>query len=299
MGADNQGLSDLNVVAMSVQPVAPYDVLAVTYDGKGFWATIPPAGKLTPTFTGLTPSQSIAYSTPSITLGGTLKAGSTPATGSVSITLNNVTQTAAIQSDGTFSSVFNTLTLAVTGSPYAVTYSYAATANFNAASDSSTAVTVNQDATATKVSSSVSPSVYGQAVTFTATVAASSPGTGSPTGAVTFEDGSATLGTGSLSTTNGVTTASFSTAGLSVSSSHSIKAVYSGDPNFTTSTSSPLAQAVNQAATTTALAFSPANPTYGQSVTFTATVAASSPGRVARPGRLLSRTVRPPSAPAS
>ncbi len=139
-------------------------------------------------------------------------------------------------------------------------------------------MTVNQDATATKVSSSVSPSVYGQAVTFTATVAASSPGTGSPTGAVTFEDGSATLGTGSLSTTNGVTTASFSTAGLSVSSSHSIKAVYSGDPNFTTSTSSPLAQAVNQAATTTALAFSPANPTYGQSVTFTATVAASSPG---------------------
>ncbi len=75
----------------------------------------------------------------------------------------------------------------------------------------------------------------GQSVTFTATLAAVSPGAGTSTGAVTFKDGSATLGTGTLS--GGVAT--FSTASLSVGS-HSITAVYGGDTNFTTSTSSSL-----------------------------------------------------------
>jgi hypothetical protein len=95
---------------------------------------------------------------------------------------------------------------------------------------------------------------------------------------MTFKDGSATLGTATLSTANGVTTAIFMTTSLGIGSGQAITAVYSGDPNFTSSTSAALAQTVNQAATTTTLTFSPANPTPGQTVTFTATVAASSPG---------------------
>ena len=39
--AENQGLTDLNVVALGVQSAAPYRVLAVTYAGKGFWTTLP------------------------------------------------------------------------------------------------------------------------------------------------------------------------------------------------------------------------------------------------------------------
>jgi hypothetical protein len=115
--------------------------------------------------------------------------------------------------------------------------------------------------------------VHGQSVTFTATVAAVSPGSGTPSGTVTFKDGSTTLGTGTLS--GGVAT--YSTSTLTVAT-HSITAVYGGDTNFTTSTSSALSQVVNQASTTTTLTSS-ANPSlYGQSVTFTATVAAVSPG---------------------
>ena len=235
--ADNQGLTDLNVVAMSIQTAAPYDVFAATYDGKGFWATVAPASIATPTFTGLTPSQSIVFSTPSVTVGGTLKAGSVAATGNVSITLDNVTQTAAIQADGSFSSVFNTAALAVTGSPYGVTYDYAATANFNAASDSSTAVTVDMDTSKTSVTSSASTSEFGQPVMFTVVVAASSPGVGNPTGTVTFKDGSTTLGTGTLNTVGGVTTASFTTASLAAGT-HAITASYGGDRNFTGSAAS-------------------------------------------------------------
>ncbi|MGO9914629.1 MAG: beta strand repeat-containing protein, partial [Isosphaeraceae bacterium] len=135
-----------------------------------------------------------------------------------------------------------------------------------------------QSETSLSVGSSLSPSTYGQSVTFTATVAATGSGAGNPTGTVTFDDGSTTLGTGTLSTSNGVTTATYTTAALSVGAGQEITAVYSGDPNFAASTSAALSQTVNQAATTTTVKSSTDPSVYGQSVTFTATVAPTSPG---------------------
>src|SRR6202051_4133504 len=89
------------------------------------------------------------------------------------------------------------------------------------------------------LTSSLNARNLGQPVTFTATVTANA---GTPTGTVTFFDNAAiALGTGTLSSG----TATFSTTSLSVGS-HSITAVYSGDGNFATSTSSPLTQIVNQ-----------------------------------------------------
>ena len=61
---------------------------------------------------------------------------------------------------------------------------------------------------------------------------------------MTFKDGATTLGTGTLS--GGVAT--FATSALAIGS-HTITAVYGGDTNFTTSTSSSLTQTVNQGAT--------------------------------------------------
>src|SRR5262249_52931876 len=124
------------------------------------------------------------------------------------------------------------------------------------------------------LASSANPSVVGQAVTFTATVAATAPGAGTPTGTVTFRDGATVLGTGTLDA-GGV--ASFAAAALAAGS-HSITAAYGGDADFGVSTSAALSQAVNQAATTTALASSPNPSTYGQLVTLTATVTVAAPG---------------------
>jgi photosystem II stability/assembly factor-like uncharacterized protein len=49
--ADNQGLTDLNVVAMAVQTGSPYRVLAATYGGKAFWATVPLSSSMATHFT--------------------------------------------------------------------------------------------------------------------------------------------------------------------------------------------------------------------------------------------------------
>jgi hypothetical protein len=157
--------------------------------------------------------------------------------------------------------------------PDLITVAYNGDTNFLASTSTTLTQIVNQDATTTKLASSANPAVYGEPVTLTATVGASAPGSGTPTGTVTFLDGTTILGSGTLS--GGTTT--LSTSSLAVAS-HTITAVYSGDPNFTTSTSAVLNQKVNQDGSTTALASSVNPSTTGQSVTFTATISASAPG---------------------
>ncbi len=136
---------------------------------------------------------------------------------------------------------------------------------------------VGQASTTTTLSSDVNPSVWGQSVTFTARVAAVAPGAGTPTGTVTFFDGATTLGTGSLSTSGGVTTATFTTSSLAVGA-RSITASYGGGLDFTGSASSALTQTVTKANTSVVVTSANNPATHGQSVTFTARVAAVAPG---------------------
>ncbi|MGD0812821.1 MAG: Ig-like domain-containing protein [Verrucomicrobiota bacterium] len=93
----------------------------------------------------------------------------------------------------------------------------------------------------TTLVSSQNPSLVGGAVTFTATVAGSNSLV--PTGTITFLDGTNALGMGML---NSSAVANFSTAALAVTNPpHSIAAVYSGDTNFSGSTSAILLQTVS------------------------------------------------------
>jgi len=147
---------------------------------------------------------------------------------------------------------------------HALSATYAAQGNYLASSAIGT-LGVGVVATTMSVQSDFNPSIYGNSVTFTATVA---PLTA--TGTVTFMDFGTTIGTGTLS---GVQ-ATFSTSTLT-GGTHSITAVYSGDTNYSGSTSTVLSQTVNQAPTTTSV-LSDSNPSiYGSSVTFTATVSPS------------------------
>jgi hypothetical protein len=125
-------------------------------------------------------------------------------------------------------------------------------------------------ATSTTLASSLNPSTSRQAATLTATVTPSA-GSGVPTGTVTFLDGTATIGSATL---NGAGKATLTTATLGVGA-HTITAVYGGDSGFKGSTSPALMQTVNPAATSTALTSSLNPSTYGQPVTFTATVASA------------------------
>ena len=229
------------------------------------------------TTTALTSDSNPSVSGQSVTFTATVAAVS-PGSGTPTGTVTFDDGTTSIGTAATLTAgvaTFTTSTLTASGSPYSITAVYSGDTNFTTSTSSAVSQVVNQASTTTALTSGTNPSVSGQSVTFTATVAAVSPGSGTPTGTVTFDDGTTPIGTVTLS--SGVATFTTSSSD-GRGSPYSITAVYSGDTNFTTSTSSAVSQVVNQASTTTALT-SGTNPSVsGQSVTFTATVAAVSPG---------------------
>jgi autotransporter-associated beta strand protein len=168
-------------------------------------------------------------------------AGAGTPTGTVTFMDGNITLGTGTLSAGV--ATFTSTTLS-TGT-HSITAVYGGDSTFASSTSAALAQMVNQASTTTTLTSSLNPSTSGQAVTFTATVRATAPGAGTPTGTVTFMDGTLVLGTGTLS--GG--TATFQTTTLSVAS-HQIIAVYSGDTNFTGSTSAALTQTVNQATPT-------------------------------------------------
>ncbi len=125
--------------------------------------------------------------------------------------------------------------------------------------------TVSKATPVVTLSPSANPVAFGQNLTLTATVTPSLA-----TGKVTFANGSAILGSATLS--GGVAT--LSTSGIAVGT-HSLTAVYSGDPNDNSGTSAVLSEIVNRAQTLTTLVSSPDPSAFGQSITFTATVSPS------------------------
>ncbi|WP_062495921.1 Ig-like domain-containing protein [Paenibacillus sp. 32O-W] len=139
---------------------------------------------------------------------------------------------------------------------------------------------MNRTDTTTSLSSSDELSVYGQTVTFTAIVAAASPGAGTPTGDVIFRSGTETLGTVMLS--GGKATIDI---GSLNTGSYTITATYSGDGSFKDS-SGTVHQAVDKANTTTRIVSSNDVSTFGEKVTFTATVQPEADGNGDVPERL-------------
>ena len=174
--------------------------------------------------------------------------------------------------DSAAAATFTTAALAL-GS-HSITAVYSGDTNFTTSTSTVATETVIQASTITDLSSSTVSSVFGQSVTFRATVGAVMPSLPEPTGAVEFLDGATEIGTASL---DGTGAASLSIATLGVGG-HSITAEYLGDGNFSGSTSTAAAETVNQTGTTTALTSSVSESVYGQSVTFTATLAAVAPG---------------------
>jgi hypothetical protein len=176
--------------------------------------------------------------------------------------------------NGSAQATFSTSALSAVS--HTVTAIYGGDGNFSSSTSNALAQIVNADTTSTALVSFVNPSLFGQAVTLTATVSAQAPGTGTPTGNVTFNEGTNVIGSASL---NGTSRATFSVSTLSVGS-HTLTASYGGDNNFTASQGDDSAapQVVIQDPSTTAIATSVSPSAFGQAVTFTATVAALSPG---------------------
>jgi trimeric autotransporter adhesin len=98
-------------------------------------------------------------------------------------------------------------------------------------STSTGSITVGQSASSISLSASNSNPAATQSVTLTATVTATSPGVGSPTGTVEFLNNGSSIGTSTLSGGTATLTANLPIA------ANSITAIYFGDKNFSSSTS--------------------------------------------------------------
>jgi hypothetical protein len=126
-------------------------------------------------------------------------------------------------------------------------------------------------ATTTTLTSTLNPSFINQAITFTAAV--SSTGGTPPDGEViTFAKGTTTLGTAPL--TGGSASLTITTLPVGTDT---VRASYPGDPSFKASISAVLSQVVDKYTTSTSLTSSLNPSTYGQSITFTASVTSTGP----------------------
>lgn len=173
----------------------------------------------------------------------------------------------------------------LTPGKYTVSATYSGDGNFVASTgvlEQGTGQNIVQGASAATVVGTPQLAEFGEAVTFTTTVTAVAPATGKPTGVVQIWEGDELLGATSLvpSTTANTSKATFVTSTLAPGS-HAIRAVYVGNFNFTGSQGTTT-QSVGQIETVTGIASSTNPSTFGDAVTFTATVA-TNPGGAGTP----------------
>ena len=187
---------------------------------------------VTPTFSQLA-GPTITYGQSSVKLGGTITASTGIPPGSVNITLDGVTETAPIDSsDGSFSAIFNTTGLGVSGSPYTITYSYSGQNNFASVTDTSKSLTVTQAVTTLSGLSSPTVVVGTSSATVSGTLGSNSVLPVGQSVTVTLLGASGALASGSgVIGSDGSFSAILNTAALPAGS-YAIQYSYAGDDNF-------------------------------------------------------------------
>ena len=208
----------------------------------------------------------------SVTVGAVAPGAGTPS-GNVDFVIDGISNVVALNGFGLAQYTTSTLSLG----NHTVVANYQGDTNFK----TSTATlaggqTVNQASSSTAVSSSSNPSVFGQGISFTATVSPVAPSSATPTGAVQFLVDGVNYGA-PIALVGG--TASTPVDSTFAVGSYVITVNYSGSAQFAASngTLAPN-QVVNKASVTNTVTSSQNPSTFGQSVTFTSTVATQAPG---------------------
>jgi sugar lactone lactonase YvrE len=207
----------------------------VTYSGDSNYLATSTATAIQLTIGQVTPSISWTPSAGSIIYGTSLSGilNATAASGSTAVA-GTFTYTAML-TGGSATPVTNGSVLGA-GS-YTLTAAFTPTDGTTYTSATKTvSLTVGQATPTVGLTSTVNPAMATSAVTFTASVGYSS---GTPTGTVSFLDGTTPLGAMTLS--GGA--AAFTTSSLAVGT-HTITAVYAGDANFASATSSPVTEVI-------------------------------------------------------
>jgi hypothetical protein len=221
---------------------------------------------LTQTTTTLSASAASISSGQSVTFTATVSAsGSTP---SGSVTFSDGSTVLGTETlNGSGVATYTTPNLGIGG--HSITASYAGNSTFAASASIATVVTVTAPAltaSTTTLTATATTVSAGTNVTFNVAVAPAS-GTGTPTGTVSFMNGTATLATINLSSG----TASYSTTALAVGTA-SISAVYSGDTNFSGSTSNTVTVTVQALVPSFTLGASPTSGTVTAGATAKTTI---------------------------
>jgi CSLREA domain-containing protein len=224
--------------------------LDATASVSGTFVYNPPGGTVLPpgmhTLTAtFTPADTTDYKTPQPVM-ATLNVTS----GTLMVTANSATRvygsanpaftgavTGAVNGDALTESFSTIATVASNVGTYSIVPSVTGTnlADYSEQTTNGT-LTITQAASATTLSASSTSITSGQSLTLTTIVTDATPkSTGTPTGTVSFFDGSTLLGTTPLS--GG--TASYATSALAPGASHTLTASYSGDVNFTGSSTGP------------------------------------------------------------
>ncbi len=207
----------------------------------------------------------------SVTFTATVKPTSGSGTPTGTVTFYN---TGTALGTGTVSSgVAKLSTTALPAGTDSITATYSGDNTYSGSTSSALNQTVSQENSTTALGCTPSTASYGQSVTCTATITPQYGG--ALTGTVTFYNGASSIGTATLSGT----TATLTTSTLPVGTD-SLTATYGGDANNLGSTSSAFTETVSGGTTTTALASSLSPSTYGENVTFTATITPQGGGSV-------------------
>jgi uncharacterized protein (TIGR03437 family) len=212
----------------------------------------------------VTPAQaSLSLSAPAVTYGVGASVGITVVTTLATVPAGSVTLTVDSGAGVTKTLGGGAAALSVGVLPagsHMLSVSYSGDSNYQPISAAQAAVLLaNPVLVVNKAATAIDLGVSGQ--TATATVSVTPPGAGTPTGSVQFLRGTTVLGTVPLT---GLT------ATLTNVTSGAVTAVYSGDGNFSSSTSP--AQTVYVPTSTLSIASSVNPSALGQSVTFTATI---------------------------
>jgi hypothetical protein len=252
------------VAPNSAMPTAgPYPIYAVYNGSTTYFTSTSPAllvvvqPPMNPSTTALSSSPNPSVYSQTVTMTATVTPNT--ATGTVQFLEGSTVLGTAPLSGGT--ATLATAALATGG--HWITAVYGGDAANTGSISAGVAQSVNQASTATTITSSLNPAMFGQSVTFTATVTP-----GSATGSVQFMQGNTPIGTVALSSGTAVLTTSSLPAGY-----YSVSAAYSGDINYLNSFGNVI-QSVTKP-TSTSLTSDKTSITFGQSVTFTATVSPS------------------------
>lgn len=265
LGTGQLNSSGVATFSTSALVVGPHNLTAIyqgdTNDAGSTAASIPQTVQQTITSTVLTPTPNPATQGSVIQIAVRVTSNAGVPGGSVQI-LDGSSPLANVALNNAGVAVFPTSTLTV--GPHNLAANYLGDTN-DAGSTSPVMVEVIQPTTAITLSSDHNPANAGAVLTLSAAVSGSSV---LPTGTVTFRDGNAVLGTSAVST------GAIATLHLSNlhPGTHPLIATYSGDSSNATSTSVVYSQAVQQAATQTALSLSSTTATVSTAATLTASV---------------------------